>query len=532
MASRTAKTAQIESVTIHRTDNSRREPSSGRAHGADRLRIGLAARNTVWNLIGLGGPLAVALFAIPVLIQSLGTERFGVLSLVWAVIGYFGVFDLGLGRALTKTIAERLQGNKGGDCGTIAWTTILLMAGLGVAAGCLLAVLSGWLVHEILKVPAGLRDETVAAFLLVAFSMPAVIVTIGLRGLLEAHQEFRAVNLVRIATGIYTFLSPLFVLACTRSLTAVVAVLAAGRIVVCVVHWMLCSRLTTDLQVPVRLSASAMRPLCRFGSWMTVSNVVGPVMSTADRFLIGGTISVSAVAHYNTPNEVTSRIGIIPTAVGVSLFPAFAGLCGSDPREVGRLLLQGLRWVLLSISPICLLAILFAPEALGLWLGPEFAAHASSAARWLVGVHFINSVVQLPATLMQAVGRPEVLAKLQLLELPLYLLALVWVLPAHGIVGAAAVTLARASLDLVVLCWAARTEIGDSKPALTKVLLAVGATAASFALATLPSTPAVKCVFFLATGIAGLIGTHLLLPRAPATLPSPATGPLSTAANA
>ena len=66
------------------------------------------ARNTIWNMVGQGAPLLVALFAIPLLIKGMGTDRFGVLTLAWAVVGYFSLFDLGLGRALTKLVAEKL----------------------------------------------------------------------------------------------------------------------------------------------------------------------------------------------------------------------------------------------------------------------------------------------------------------------------------------------------------------------------------------------------------------------------------------
>jgi len=41
----------------------------------------LLARNVIWNLIGNGAPMIVAVFCIPILIRGLGTDRFGVLAL-------------------------------------------------------------------------------------------------------------------------------------------------------------------------------------------------------------------------------------------------------------------------------------------------------------------------------------------------------------------------------------------------------------------------------------------------------------------
>jgi len=52
-------------------------------------------RNTWWNLLGWTLPILVALFAIPPLIRGLGAERFGILAVAWAVMGYFALFDLG-----------------------------------------------------------------------------------------------------------------------------------------------------------------------------------------------------------------------------------------------------------------------------------------------------------------------------------------------------------------------------------------------------------------------------------------------------
>src|SRR3954466_7987365 len=68
----------------------------------------LLARNAAWNLITQCAPLAVAFVTIPVLIAGIGTDRFGVLTLAWITLGYFSLFDLGLGRALTKLVADAL----------------------------------------------------------------------------------------------------------------------------------------------------------------------------------------------------------------------------------------------------------------------------------------------------------------------------------------------------------------------------------------------------------------------------------------
>ena len=53
-------------------------------------------KNTVYNLLGHVLPLGAAVICIPLIIDGLGIERFGILILVWLIVGYFGIFDLGM----------------------------------------------------------------------------------------------------------------------------------------------------------------------------------------------------------------------------------------------------------------------------------------------------------------------------------------------------------------------------------------------------------------------------------------------------
>src|SRR3954466_7030842 len=75
----------------------------------------LVVRNSALNLVGQVAPLFIALLTIPSLIRGFGIERFGVLTLVQAAIGYFNLFEFGLGRALTQSVAQRLSNGKSAE---------------------------------------------------------------------------------------------------------------------------------------------------------------------------------------------------------------------------------------------------------------------------------------------------------------------------------------------------------------------------------------------------------------------------------
>ena len=96
----------------------------------------LLARNAVWNIVGQLAPMLVAVFAIPRLIHGLGPARFGVLTIAWMVVGYFGFFDLGLGRALTKLVADKLGSQKEHELPQLVWSSIAAICLLGFVLTC------------------------------------------------------------------------------------------------------------------------------------------------------------------------------------------------------------------------------------------------------------------------------------------------------------------------------------------------------------------------------------------------------------
>src|SRR6185437_9923157 len=182
----------------------------------------LLARNTALNFAGLVAPLTAALVAIPWLIRGLGADRFGVLTLAWAAVGYFGFVDLGLGRALTHAVATRLGSEREHELTALGWTALTLMFLLGVVGGVALAAGTPWFVKDVLKVPPALAPETTRAFYLLAAVLPVVVVTAGLRGIIEAHQHFGLATALRVPLSISSYVGPLLVLPITRRLDAVV----------------------------------------------------------------------------------------------------------------------------------------------------------------------------------------------------------------------------------------------------------------------------------------------------------------------
>jgi O-antigen/teichoic acid export membrane protein len=471
----------------------------------------LLARNTVWNLIGNGAPLVVAVFAIPILIHGLGKDRFGVLTLAWALIGYASLFDIGLGRALTQLVAKKLGRGEDHEIPALVWTSLSLMLALGLVGAAVIIAISPSLVHHVLKIPDALQSETVWAFYLLGLSVPVVISTAGLRGLLEAHQRFKLVNALRIPIGVFTFAGPLLVLPFSRSLAPVVGILVAGRLVGCLAHLLVCFREVPELRRRAAWHGPFAGPLLRFGGWMTVTNIVGPLMVTMDRFFIAGLISVTAVAYYATPYEVVAKLLLIPVAVTGVVFPAFSASFVQDRSRAALLFGRSAKYVFLALFPIVLLIVALAQNGLTLWLGADFAQYSTRPVQWLAVGVLANGLALVPFSFVQGIGRPDLTAKLHLLELPIYFGMLLWLIRADGIEGAAIAWSARTVFDALVLFLMAKRFLPSRSPMTSRTKLLLAFSAATLLLAVLPQDRILKAAFLLVAILSFVLVTWFLI---------------------
>ena len=344
--------------------------------------------------------------------------------------------------------------------------------------------------------PLALQNETLHSFYWLSISIPIVIATAGLRGVLEAMQQFRLATAIRIPMGIFTYLGPVLVLPFSHNLVPIIVVLVVGRTVACVAYFWACARTLPGIWKTRSFHVSFIRPLLSFGSWMTVSNILGPLMVTFDRFVIGAMISLTAVAYYATPYEVVTKLWLIPAALMGVLFPAFATADAANRDRLAFLFECGVKYIFIGLFPIALALITFAPGALTIWLGKDFAQNSASVVRWLAVGVFFNSLANVPFCLLQSIGRADLTAKLHICELPIYVIALFSMVRVWGIEGAAIAWFVRVSIDAALLFYISRRSLPHDNFITSKFPIMLGAAAISFVLAITNASPISRVLEF------------------------------------
>lgn len=409
-------------------------------------------RNSLFNLAGNGLPLLVGAISIPYLISRIGLEAFGILTLIWALIGYFSFFDFGLGRALTQQIAATNASGAILKLPGLVKSGVWFTAVAGALGGIILAATADSLADNWLNISPARQPSAYLSLVMAAVGIPFTTITAGLRGILEGYEDFKVVNVLRVLLGVANFGLPVItVFYFGDSLPWTVATLIAARFVILLLHaWYVYQKLRV-IWVPTTVNMNDLKGLLSFGGWMTLSNVISPLMVTADRFIISALLGAGVVAFYTVPFEALSRVLIVPAALAAALFPRLAAKMKSDSAELRRLYRKSLLRIAQVLFPISLGLILGSKIGLASWISPEFAESS-----WLivcimaVGL-FFNGVAFIPFSLIQAAGNARETALLHVLEIILYFPILFLAIELFGLLGAALAWTLRAMFDSIAL---------------------------------------------------------------------------------
>ena len=400
--------------------------------------------------------MVAGLVFVPLLIGALGTARFGFLSLVWVLIGYFSLFDLGLSRALTQRVATLGAQHDTVRLRSAVTTGMALICVLALVSIPLLHVAKPLLLNDLMHTSAALAGEAERAFMWLVFGVPIVIIAAGVRGILEGEHRFAAVNLVRTPAGIMMFAGPWLATLISPTLEAVTAAVFVVRLVQLLGFTVLAAPLLRPALSRLAIDRDEVRMLFGFGLWMTVSNIVSPALVYLDRFAISHFGSLSDVAYYSTPFDLIARVLFVSQAVSGVMFPALSAAIARHSTDLPRLIRQNYLLLFGLIAPVLLIVMLVAKPALTLWVGAAFATKSAPVLQILCVGIMVNSLASVPFSVLQAMRRADLTAKIHLVELPLYVVLLVVLVQRFGIIGAAWAWLARVSVDMLLITLTAR----------------------------------------------------------------------------
>lgn len=401
------------------------------------------ALNSVLNLVTGIAIIVLNLLFVPALIRSFGTELFSVLSVTWMVLANLAWLDLGFSRAAARFVAQELAADRPDRAAMWSWTAVLTQFVIGSAGALVLFALAPRLTL-LLHIDPQRQALVTLALRLFAFSVPLDLATRSLSGVLQARQRFGWLNALNVGATLWTFAVYGAGIYRGGDFSTVIVGLFALRVINLAATAAGAAYVLPTLRHPPRITElvrsyrSNAKTMVTFGWWVSIASLIGALLLYFDQWMIGFIVGAIALPFYSVPVGMLGRLAIFSSSVTSTLFPAFSALHrNNDWAQIEQFFIRSHRYIIAIVTPVIFLTFVWGGEFLKLWISPAFATEATMPLRILSAGMMIALLAPISGSLLEAMGRPQTIAKLYMIELPVNV-ALVYLLTRlSGVNGAA-----------------------------------------------------------------------------------------------
>nr|WP_308437818.1 flippase [Acinetobacter seifertii] len=317
---------------------------------------------------------------------------------------------------------------------------------MGTIAAILLVLFSNNLI-SFLKVSEDKVIDVGKAFKILGLTLPIYLLNQIWLAYLEGHEKFANLNIQRTVTSIFLAVLPLLMCLIHPTLLNAVVGLLIGRIISLSITFSICKKMI--LESGIIFYKETFIRMMKFGGWLTVSNIISPIMVYFDRFVVSNMIGASKVAFYSAPAEGVARLVNIPFALSRALFPKLSNSQNKDEKKK----LEKQSYILISIIclPIVIFGIVFSKFIMVTWMGVSYGSQAANVLCILLIGFYFNSLAQIPFSVLQAKGKSKATALIHAIEIFPYLVLLFYMTYHLGLIGTAIAWSVRMGVDLILL---------------------------------------------------------------------------------
>jgi O-antigen/teichoic acid export membrane protein len=427
-------------------------------------------KNVGSGLLAQAWTALLGLIALPILIRGLGAERYGLLALSLALIGFAAVADLGVGRAASKFIAEDFERNEVVRTQKFVGTALTVSATMGVLGTAVLLLTTPLLVKHVFTIREPMQAQATLAFVLTAVGLMPVLLRILFDGVLAGHHRIAFLsagtmiaNTLKIGLSVAAIVSGYSVLA-----------IVAVNVLVCYLHagglwWYTRRHFAGQIRIGFGWDREIARQLLALGVVSTVSWVFANVIFLyADRFLIGIFFPLSLIGYYTMAFDITSKQWYISGSVSQVFFPVFSGKAVASPRDLEHSYLQATKALAVMATGVTMLLVALGRELVTYWISPEFAANSTPLLGLLAVGILLSCYVTIPYTAIIAGGaRPGVGVKIFGAATVIHFGASLWWLHLWGTAGIAlAFAVAYGFVFVASIWWVSRNLVKVTIPSL------------------------------------------------------------------
>ncbi len=332
--------------------------------------IGLA---TLANWAGMIGSYLIAFLATPIIVHAFGDTRYGLWSLSMAMIGTYGMLDLGIRTTLIKYYSEYIGKKDEESANTIINTSLYIYLWIICLAFVVVCVII-WQIDRLFNIPHEYLTETRILFAINGVVFGIELLGNTFRAILVSHRKFALINKMLLGFSVVRVISIIAVLKMGMGIIAAGICVLIVDILRNLTAYFYAGKLSPFLKISIqKVDPAFIKGKVGFTFYNLLRQISVTIVRRSDLILVGMFFDMKIVAYYSIGESLVNYAQKIPKGLRVSLLPLSSTLHAmdqkSDLQKMGFFLPK---YTMSFFYGILLMGALFGNEFINLWMGPGY----------------------------------------------------------------------------------------------------------------------------------------------------------------
>lgn len=352
----------------------------------------------------------------PLIVRALGNYDYGVWEMVFAVVGYMGLLDLGLMPAIIRSVARYQALEDRSELQRIYSSSMAFLVPVGLCMAFLLIGVAFFTPDLILQGTDPTRQKVYFIFfLIVAVQTFFTFTGTMFECFLEGFQQYNLRNYATIFMSVAGAVVLYPLLKNGGGLITIAAANAVGYTVKYAFYGVMLSRRRFG-SFRFRwadVSSPTLKAMFSFGFNNLVYAVSLKISSVTDSLIIGTFLGPAVVTLYIIPYNFISQARTFIWALSRNFMPLFSELDALGEKETAqRLYFRASRFMVGLILPLVIGIVLLGPPFLEHWMGREYAENGRMVLYIIAAAYGVQWLNPLANRFLTGYGQHGIMAKL------------------------------------------------------------------------------------------------------------------------
>jgi O-antigen/teichoic acid export membrane protein len=392
-------------------------------------------KNIFSNWFGLAVSIAIAFYMNPFLVHHLGKEQYGIWALVFSVLAYAQLLDVGMQQALSRYLPKYYAVEDYRKLNEVINSSSLMYGIIGSLTIIMALVLAFFFV-DIFQVSDELQPIMRVTMIIIGVNTAVIFYGMAATAIGPFHR-YDIGNAISISFKIVRAATIIYFLSRGHGLITLAWITLFMTVAQSITKRWFQQRIVPQIRFGLRfISKERIREMIGYGTISFLIMIAWLVIHSTDNIIIGIFLSATSVTYYSIAFTIISYVRSLINAIGVPLVATVSHLeATSDLSSVAGLSAKMLRYLYYLCTGICVGIIFLGSEFINLWMGPGFELTVE-----ILYILVIPACVFLPQvtsnSILMGMGRHRLLFYIlsgEALSNIILSLILVWVIGLHGV---------------------------------------------------------------------------------------------------